>query len=211
MRDHQNPISWDDHRTWESRNGPQKGQCCFKLASPPNETGPTTFFGPHQLLPVIHQRFCRDCPTPTLPHRCCPLEMDFWPRSGLQVIKTCNYFSSNTNYARWRTTIPSWNWCFRLRHWGSSIPKDFWQCLASCGIYSRLMSPAEWNYQIYDKEMLAVWEALLEWRQYLLSALTPTEVWSDHLNLTYYWKPQNLSKRCGGPTIFIQETHIPAT
>ena len=57
------------------------------------------------------------------------------------------------------------------------------------------MSPAEQNYQIYDKEMLVVGEALLEWRQYLLSALTPTEVWSDHLNLMYYQKPQNLSKR----------------
>jgi len=57
------------------------------------------------------------------------------------------------------------------------------------------MSPAEQNYQIYDKEMLAVHEALQEWRQYLLSAVSPTEVWSDHLNLTYYRKPQNLSKR----------------
>ncbi len=43
--------------------------------------------------------------------------------------------------------------------------------------------------------MLAVREALQEWQQYLLSASSLTEVWSDHLNLTYYWKPQNLSKR----------------
>src|SRR6266487_5958249 len=57
------------------------------------------------------------------------------------------------------------------------------------------MSPAEWNYQIFNKEMLAVKEALQEWRQYLLGACTPIEVWSDHLNLTYYRKPQNLSKR----------------
>jgi len=56
------------------------------------------------------------------------------------------------------------------------------------------MSPAEWNYQIYDKEMLAVREALQEWQQYLLSASSLTKVWSDHLNLTYYQKPQNLSK-----------------
>ena len=43
--------------------------------------------------------------------------------------------------------------------------------------------------------MLAIIEALQEWRQYLLGASSPTEVWSDHLNLTYYQKPQNLSKR----------------
>ena len=71
-------------------------------------------------------------------------------------------------------------------------PDNIWHPVE---FYSRSMSPAERNYQIYDKEMLAVREALLEWRQYLLSANSPTEVWSDHLNLTYYRKPQNLSKR----------------
>ena len=57
------------------------------------------------------------------------------------------------------------------------------------------MSPAERNYQIYDKEMLAVIEALREWRQYLIGAAAPVEVWSDHLNLTYFRKPQNLTRR----------------
>jgi hypothetical protein len=61
--------------------------------------------------------------------------------------------------------------------------------------FSRTMNPAERNYQIYDQEMLAVIEAIREWRQYLLGSNVPFEVWTDHLNLTYYRKPQNLSKR----------------
>jgi len=32
----------------------------------------------------------------------------------------------------------------------------------------KTMQPAERNYEIYDKELLAIVEALLKWRQYLL-------------------------------------------
>jgi len=33
------------------------------------------------------------------------------------------------------------------------------------------MQPAERNYKIYDKELLAIVEALNKWRQYLLDVL----------------------------------------
>jgi len=35
---------------------------------------------------------------------------------------------------------------------------------------SRTMQPAERNYEIYDKELLAIVDALTKWRQYLLDA-----------------------------------------
>jgi len=38
------------------------------------------------------------------------------------------------------------------------------------------MQPAEQNYKIYDKELLAIVEALAKWRQYLLDAAEPFEV-----------------------------------
>jgi len=41
---------------------------------------------------------------------------------------------------------------------------------------SRTMQPAERNYKIYDKELLAIVEALLKWRQYLLDAIKPFEI-----------------------------------
>ena len=44
------------------------------------------------------------------------------------------------------------------------------------------MQPAERNYEIYDKELLAIVEALAKWRQYLLDAAEPFEVWIDHKN-----------------------------
>jgi len=41
---------------------------------------------------------------------------------------------------------------------------------------SRTMQPAERNYEIYDKELLAIVEALVKWRQYLLDAAEPFKV-----------------------------------
>ena len=41
---------------------------------------------------------------------------------------------------------------------------------------SRTMQPVERNYEIYDKELLAIVEALTKWRQYLLDAKEPFEV-----------------------------------
>ena len=57
------------------------------------------------------------------------------------------------------------------------------------------MQLAEQNYEIYDKELLAIVEALVKWRQYLLDAVKPFEVWTDHKNLKYFRKPQKLNRQ----------------
>jgi len=48
------------------------------------------------------------------------------------------------------------------------------------------MQPAKRNYKIYDKELLTIIEALIKRRQYLLDAIEPFEVWTDHENLKYF-------------------------
>ena len=58
---------------------------------------------------------------------------------------------------------------------------------------SRTMQPAEINYEIYDKELLAIVEALAKWRQYLLDTMEPFEVWTDHENLKYFREPHKLN------------------
>ena len=59
---------------------------------------------------------------------------------------------------------------------------------------SRMMQPAEQNYEIYDKELLAIVEALTKWRQYLLDTREPFEVWTDHENLKYFREPHKLNE-----------------
>ena len=58
-----------------------------------------------------------------------------------------------------------------------------------------MMQPAERNYEIYDKELLAIVEALKKWKQYLRDAVEPFEVWMDHENLKYFRKPHKLNRR----------------
>jgi len=57
----------------------------------------------------------------------------------------------------------------------------------------RTMQAVEQNYEIYDKELLAIVEALTKWRQYLLDAAEPFEVWMDHENLKYFREPHKLN------------------
>ncbi len=53
----------------------------------------------------------------------------------------------------------------------------------------------ERNYEIYDKELLAIMLALDEWRHYLMGAAQDFEIWTDHQNLQYFQKPQKLNRR----------------
>ena len=42
---------------------------------------------------------------------------------------------------------------------------------------------------------MAIMDSLDEWRQYLLGANEPVEIWTDHQNLQYFRKPQKLNHR----------------
>ena len=55
------------------------------------------------------------------------------------------------------------------------------------------MQAAEQNYEIYDKELLVIVEALTKWKQYLLDAAEPFKVWMDHENLKYFREPHKLN------------------
>ena len=58
---------------------------------------------------------------------------------------------------------------------------------------SRTIQPAERNYEIYDKKLLAIVETLAKWRQYLLDAAETFEIWTDHENLKYFREPHKLN------------------
>ena len=57
------------------------------------------------------------------------------------------------------------------------------------------MQPTKSNYEIYNKELLAIVEALTKWRQYLLDELETFKIWTDHKNLKYFWEPHKLNGR----------------
>jgi len=53
----------------------------------------------------------------------------------------------------------------------------------------------EWNYEIHDKEMLAIIRALEEWRHFLEEAQHLVEIWTDHKNLEYFMTAKKLNRR----------------
>ena len=61
--------------------------------------------------------------------------------------------------------------------------------------YSRSMSSAELNYEIYDKELLAIFAAFKEWRHYLEGIPNTIEVITDHKNLEYFATTKLLTRR----------------
>jgi hypothetical protein len=60
--------------------------------------------------------------------------------------------------------------------------------------YSRKMSPAEQNYDIHDKELLAIVSALQHWRIYCEGAPKLT-IYTDHKNLLYFTTTKVLNGR----------------
>jgi hypothetical protein len=61
--------------------------------------------------------------------------------------------------------------------------------------YSRKMIDAELNYDIHDKELLAIVTALQQWRVYLEGAKFPIRIITDHKNLTYFQTTKVLTRR----------------
>jgi len=68
---------------------------------------------------------------------------------------------------------------------------------------SKSLSDIEHNYEIYDKEMLAIIRCLEEWRHFLEGTVTKFEIWTDQKNLGYFMKAQKLNQRQARWTLYL--------
>jgi hypothetical protein len=59
---------------------------------------------------------------------------------------------------------------------------------------SKIHSPAECNYDIYDKELMAIIKALEEWRPECEGAEIPLQLYMDHKNLEYFISKRLLNR-----------------
>ena len=67
--------------------------------------------------------------------------------------------------------------------------------LHPCAFFSRSLSPAERNYDVGDRELLAIKLALEEWRHWLEGAEHPFRIWTDHKNLLYIQQTKRRNAR----------------
>ena len=61
--------------------------------------------------------------------------------------------------------------------------------------YSRTMISPKLNYDIHDKELLAIVEALKHWKIYCTMPKYQVHVITDHKNLTYFTSTKVLNRR----------------
>ena len=64
-----------------------------------------------------------------------------------------------------------------------------------CSYLSQLFPPTERNYDIYDRELLAVIQGLKTWKHYLWGFPFPVKVFTNHKNLLYFKEPCKLNRR----------------
>jgi len=81
---------------------------------------------------------------------------------------------------------------------------------------SKSLSDTERNYEIHDKEILAVVRCLEAWRHFLEGATVKFEIWTDHKNLEYFMKAQKLNRRQARWALYLSRfdfmlKHIPGS
>ena len=70
---------------------------------------------------------------------------------------------------------------------------------------SKTMQGAECDYDIHDKELLAIIQALKEWKRYTRGSPRPIPIFTDHKNLVTFITMKELSERQGRWQIFLSQ------
>jgi hypothetical protein len=73
---------------------------------------------------------------------------------------------------------------------------------------SKIFTDTERQYEIYDRKLLGIIQALKEWRHYIQGSGHTTLIHTDHQNLTYFQKVQKLSDRQARWSLFLSEFDI---
>ena len=71
-------------------------------------------------------------------------------------------------------------------------PDGEWHPVA---FFSKTMAPAECNYEVHDKEMLAIIRSLSQWRAELQGIGSKVKIYTDHKALEYFMTKRELTSR----------------
>jgi hypothetical protein len=75
----------------------------------------------------------------------------------------------------------------------ATLAQDFSDGQHSITYFSKSLLPAERNYDIYDRELLAIIYPVKVYRHFLLGTQQKFLIRSDHKNLKYFKSPQKIS------------------
>ncbi|KAI2668609.1 Transposon Tf2-6 polyprotein [Labeo rohita] len=80
-----------------------------------------------------------------------------------------------------------------------------------CAFFSHKLSPAERNYDVGNRELLAIKLALEEWRHWLEGSLHPFTILTDHRNLEYLRSARVMNHRQARWSLFFTRFHFEIT
>ncbi|KAL0148604.1 hypothetical protein M9458_056151 [Cirrhinus mrigala] len=83
--------------------------------------------------------------------------------------------------------------------------------LHPCAFYSHKLSPAEQNYNVGNRKLLAIKLVLDEWRHWLEGARPPFTIITDHKNLQYLCNAKRLNPRQARWALFFTRFHFKIT
>jgi len=101
-------------------------------------------------------------------------------REDTEQINTCRTEANSSDFAT-GTVLSQVSW-----------EDEKWHPVA---FFSKSLTPVERNYEIHDKEMLAIIQALQEWRHFVEGVEHKCEIWMDHKNLEYFMTAKQLNRR----------------
>jgi hypothetical protein len=78
---------------------------------------------------------------------------------------------------------------------GAVLSQEFPDGIRPIAFFSKKFSPAELNYTVHNKELLAIVSALLFWRSYLEGAQHPVRIITDHQPLIYFTTKRLLDRQ----------------
>ena len=91
---------------------------------------------------------------------------------------------------------------------GESNPRTNKPTQHPIAYYLATFTPTEGNYDIYERELLAVLKALKHWHPHLAATEIPVTVLTDHANLTFWKNPQNVNRRVAHWFAFLQDYNL---
>ena len=73
---------------------------------------------------------------------------------------------------------------------------------------SKTFNETKQNYEIYNRELLAIIWVLEEWRHYIQGSGHTTMIYSNHQNLTYFRNAQKLNRRQARWSLYLSEFNV---
>jgi hypothetical protein len=159
----------------------------------------TTIPGIYGLLSVFRTKLLKNSTTTTWPYEeRSSLALGMTPTQHLRRTKDKNVLQPSANSAGlWKEVLSSNR---RISLWrgrrtlatGKNPPytrRNLKPKHHPIAYYSATFTPTERNYDIYERELLAIMKALGHWRPYLGWTKEPFTILTDHTNLQYWKAP----------------------